>query len=127
MGTHVIDSDFLEAIRAVVGDGNLILDKLVLEYYSTDAFVEGFIRFSCRFGYPKTVLPDEGSQLVKGCKDVEYSFIDSKQGSDHFCFPQYFVEPTSLHFWSEEDPNPNAWEAGNNRKKENIKFVSLKL
>ena len=38
MGTHVIDSDFLEAIRAVVGDGNLILDKLVLEYYSTDAF-----------------------------------------------------------------------------------------
>ena len=38
MSTHVIDSDFLEAIRSVVGDGNLILDELALEYYSTDAF-----------------------------------------------------------------------------------------
>ena len=55
------------------------VDVRVMDDYSTDAFVEGFIRFSCRFGYPKTVLPDEGSQLVKGCKDMEYSFIDSKQ------------------------------------------------
>ena len=38
IGTRVIHSDFIEAIRSVVGDDNLILDKLALEYYSTDAF-----------------------------------------------------------------------------------------
>ena len=26
-----------------------------------------FIRFSCAVGYPKILLPGEGSQLVKGC------------------------------------------------------------
>ena len=34
----MINSDFLEAMRFVVGGDNLILDKLALEYYSTDAF-----------------------------------------------------------------------------------------
>ena len=45
-----------------------------MEDYSTDSFVLSFIRFSCRFGYPKCLLPDEGSQLVKGCKDMIFSF-----------------------------------------------------
>ena len=48
----------------------------VMENYSTDAFILGFIRFACNFGYPKLLLPDEGSQLVKGCKEMELSFHD---------------------------------------------------
>ena len=38
----------------------------VMEDYSTDAFVLGFIRFSCQVGYPRYLLPDAGSRLIKG-------------------------------------------------------------
>ena len=48
-------------------------DCRVMEDYSADGFVMAFIRFSCRFGYPKKLLPDEGSQLVKGCKNMVLS------------------------------------------------------
>ena len=50
-----------------------------MEDYTTDAFVMGFVQFSCRYGYPRYLLPDAGSQLLKGCRDMEYSFVDSKQ------------------------------------------------
>ena len=49
-------------------DGRLMAD------YSTDSFLLAFIRFCCRFGYPKRLLPDEGSRLVRGCKDMKISF-----------------------------------------------------
>ena len=48
----------------------------VMDNYSTCAFLLGFIRFSCCVGYPKMLLPDEGSQLVKGCKEMQLSFHD---------------------------------------------------
>ena len=51
----------------------------VMEDYSTSSFLLGFIRFSCSVGYPKMLLPDEGSQLVKGCKQMQLSFTDIKQ------------------------------------------------
>ena len=51
----------------------------VMEDYSTSAFMLGFIRFSCSVGYPKMLLPDEGSQLVKGCKEMQLTFSDIKQ------------------------------------------------
>ena len=50
-----------------------------MEDYSTDAFLLAFIRFSCRFGYPKALNVDEGSQLVKGCKEMVISFTDLQQ------------------------------------------------
>ena len=49
-----------------------------MENYTADAFVLTFVRFASRFGYPKTVMPDEGSQLVKGCENVILSFSDIK-------------------------------------------------
>ena len=52
------------------------VDVRIMEDYSTDSFLLAFIRFSCRFGYPKTLLVDEGSQLVKGCSDMIISFVD---------------------------------------------------
>ena len=45
-----------------------------MEDYSTDSLVLAFTRFACRFGYPKRLLPDEGSQLVKACKNMIISF-----------------------------------------------------
>ena len=44
------------------------VDIKVCEDYSTSSFVLAFIRFSCKVGYPKKLLPDAGSQLVKGCE-----------------------------------------------------------
>ena len=52
------------------------VDCRVMENYTTDAFILAFIRFTCRFGYPKRVPPDEGSQLVEGCQDMKFSFTD---------------------------------------------------
>ena len=49
-------------------------DCLVMEDYSADAFILAFSRFSCRYGYTKQLLPDEGSQLVKGCNRMVISF-----------------------------------------------------
>ena len=50
------------------------IDCLIMEDYSADSFLLAFIRFACRFGYPKRLLPDEGSQLIKGCKNMVISF-----------------------------------------------------
>ena len=52
------------------------VDCRVMEDYTTDSFVLAFSRFSCRFGYPKLLMPDEGSQLVKGCQDMVLNFTD---------------------------------------------------
>ena len=50
----------------------------VMEDYTTMSFVQAFIRFSCETGYPKLLLIDEGSQLVKGCEDMRFNFRDSQ-------------------------------------------------
>ena len=54
------------------------VDTRIMENYTADAFILAFIRFACRFGYPRLVMPDEGSQLVKGCQDMIISFSDIK-------------------------------------------------
>ena len=55
------------------------IDLRVMEDYSTEAFLMAFVRFACRAGYPKYLLPDEGSQLVTGCKSMIICFTDLKQ------------------------------------------------
>ena len=47
-----------------------------MEDYSTSAFLSAFIRFACDAGYPKTLLVDAGSQVVKGCESMEIQFWD---------------------------------------------------
>ena len=69
---------------------------VVMEDYSTDAFIQAFIKFSCRFGYPKCMLPGEGSQLVKGCQSMTYSFTDSKQRLSVEYGVQYMACPEEL-------------------------------
>ena len=50
----------------------------VMEDYSTVSFVHAFTRFSSDVGYPKVLLCDEGSQLVKGCESMELLFWDAR-------------------------------------------------
>ena len=74
------------------------IDVRVMEDYSTDSFIQSFIRFSCRFGYPKHVLPDAGSQLVKGCQNMSYSFTDSKQKLHIEYGVNYELCPVGAHY-----------------------------
>ena len=74
------------------------VDCRVMENYNTDSFVLAFIRFACRFGYPKMLMPDEGSQLVKACKDMILIFSDLP----HKIETEYGVEfktcPVGAHY-----------------------------
>ena len=47
-----------------------------MDNYGTTSFLQAFIRFASEVGFPKTLLCDEGSQLVKGCDDMKISFRD---------------------------------------------------
>lgn len=50
----------------------------VMDDYSATAFIQSFIRFSSRYGFPKKAFCDEGSQLLKGSKDMRLTFTDIK-------------------------------------------------
>ena len=69
-----------------------------MENYTADAFLLAFIRFACRFRYPKMVLPDEGSQLIKGCQNMIISPSDIR----HKLGIEYGIEvkicPVGAHY-----------------------------
>ena len=50
-----------------------------MENYSTASFIQAFIRLSCEVGYPKILLIDEGSQLMKGCEEMQFNFRDAQK------------------------------------------------
>ena len=51
----------------------------VMENYSTDGFIRAFIRFSCQFGYPRLMLSDERSQIIKAFQSMELKFVELQQ------------------------------------------------
>ena len=63
----------------------LAVDCKQMEDYLTGSIILAFIRFSCRFGYTIHILPDEGSQLVKGCNDmvINYSSLQGKLSMEY--------------------------------------------
>ena len=42
----------------------------------TSAFLMAYSRFAARFCHPQKLYPDEGSQLLKACQDMEISWVD---------------------------------------------------
>ena len=56
----------------------MIINIKVMEDYSTTAFIQAFTWFSCEVGYPKKLLPDEGSQLIKGYTSMKLDICDIK-------------------------------------------------
>jgi hypothetical protein len=38
-----------------------------------------YLRFAAWYGHPLKLLPDKGSQLLKACKEMQYSWIDVKK------------------------------------------------
>ena len=41
-----------------------------MDDYSAQAFIQAFIRLSRKVGYPRFMVDNEGSQLIKQLKDV---------------------------------------------------------
>ena len=69
-----------------------------MEDYSADAFLMAFERFACRFSYPKRLLPDPGSQLVKGCQDMVISFSDIKHQLSIEHGVDFELSPVGAHY-----------------------------
>ena len=74
------------------------IDIRVMEDYSTDSVVLSFVRFSCRYGYPRYLMPDAGSQLLKSCEDMRYSFTDMKQRLSFEYDVDYSPCPVGSHY-----------------------------
>ena len=74
------------------------VDVKVMEDYSTSSFVLAFIRFSCKVGFPKKLLPDAGSQLLKACDSMTLVYTDIK----HKLHTEFGVEfdtcPVGAHY-----------------------------
>ena len=60
--------------------------------------VLGYIRDSCNYGYAKYILPDSGSQLLKSCEDMRYSFIDTKNKLSFEFGVEYTPCPVDAHY-----------------------------
>ena len=73
-------------------------DIKLMEDYSTDSFILAFIRFACRYGYPSSLYPDVGSQLVKGCNDMVLSFSTIKYKLEVQFGVQFFTCPVGSHY-----------------------------
>ena len=69
----------------------------VMEDYSSTSFISAFIRFSCDAGYPKILLTDEGSQLVKGCQNMLINFHDTQYKLSQNNQVEYQVCPVGGH------------------------------
>ena len=69
----------------------------VMEDYSASSFMQSFIRFSCETGYPKILVSDEGSQLLKGYEDMRISYSDLRNKLHLEVGVDFDVVPTGGH------------------------------
>ncbi len=74
------------------------VDLKLMEAYTTSSFILGFKRFGCRAGFPKMLLPDQGSQLVKACGDVKLNFKDIKGQLNTEYGVQFKPCPVGAHY-----------------------------
>ena len=54
----------------------------VMEKYDTASFLMAYTRFSSKHGHPEKLFIDEGGQLLKGCKEIEFNIIDVAKSLD---------------------------------------------
>ena len=74
------------------------VDIKVMESYTSSSFILGFKRFSSRAGFPKVMLPDQGSQLLKACGDVELKFNDVKGKLNREYGIEFNACPVGAHY-----------------------------
>ena len=54
----------------------------VMEKYDTASFLQAYTRFTSKHGHPAKLFIDEGGQLVKGCKEMEFNILDVERTLD---------------------------------------------
>ena len=69
-----------------------------MDDYTTKAFIMSFTRFACEVGFPKLLLIDQGSQLIKGCKSMVLNFRDIRNRLYLDNNVQFEACPVSGHF-----------------------------
>ena len=69
----------------------------VMENYSSSAFIQAFLRFSCNHGYPQILQTDEGSQLVKAFNSMQLNYIDIKHNLHQNVAVNFEVCPVGGH------------------------------
>ena len=69
----------------------------VMEDYSSPGFIQSFIRFACEHGYPKLLVSDPGSQLLKSYDVMKISFTDLKNKLHKDMGVEFDVVPVGGH------------------------------
>ena len=69
----------------------------VMEDYSAAGFIQSFIRFSCENGYPKILVSDTGSQLLKAYDSMKISFSNVKNELHKHMAVEFDVVPVGGH------------------------------
>ena len=69
----------------------------VMDDYSTTSFIQTITRFASDYGFPKKILCDEGSQLVKGCKEMNVDLVNLKQQLQRDVKTDFQVCPVQGH------------------------------
>lgn len=67
--------------------------------YNTASFLLAYTRFSARYGHPSKLYIDEGSQLLKASKEMQYSWVDIAQNlnANHSVGIEYTTCPVGGH------------------------------
>ena len=71
----------------------------VMDSYDTGAFLDSFYRFSSRYGWPRKVYIDAGSQMMAAFKDNTFSMIDVSRtlNTDNNVKIEFAVCPVNAH------------------------------
>jgi hypothetical protein len=67
--------------------------------YDTGAFLQAYARHAYRYGHPKTMYVDAGSQILKACRDMQISWTDitNTLNADHDVGIEHIVAPVLGH------------------------------
>ncbi|XP_066915555.1 uncharacterized protein [Clytia hemisphaerica] len=68
-----------------------------MDDYSTDAFLQSFIRFASNHGYPKKLFCDGGSQIVSGCENMKLDFQDLQSKIHRQAKVEFSICPVGGH------------------------------
>ena len=74
------------------------VDWKVMENSTSSSFILGFKRFSNQVGFPKVILPDQGSQLMKACNEMTLKFRDIKGQLNTEYGIEFKVCPVGSHY-----------------------------
>ena len=74
------------------------IDVKSMDDYSAESFILSYTRFACKVGHPKKLMPDAGSQLLKGCKEMVIEYYDLKHTLHRDYGVDFETSPVGAHY-----------------------------